>query len=135
MKPRIEPGPGLKNWKSNPAKAIRVTRADGPPSPMFGGTFQAEHTSGQVDGRVGGTFLDAETETRYRKGLIVVSGIVPITLADLEKAFLKAKALWRKNPADRKARLAYRTVALQLSQARAEVRRNDPRRLRAHLGD
>ncbi|MFH0980283.1 MAG: hypothetical protein V2A79_01930 [Planctomycetota bacterium] len=34
---RIEAAPGLKNWKSNPKKAVKVTRADGPPSAMFGG--------------------------------------------------------------------------------------------------
>jgi hypothetical protein len=129
---RIEPGAGLKNWKSNPATARRVTRLDGPPHPMFGGAYQQEHTSGRVDGRVGGTFVDAETETRYRKGLIVVAGITPITLADLEQAFAKAKAKFRANPADRKAKQAYREVGKQLSDARRAVRASDPRRLRAH---
>jgi len=131
-RPRIEPGLGLHNWKSNPRTARKVIRLDGPPSAMFGGNYQQEHFTGQVDGRVGGAFVDSETEAIWRKGLIVVSGITPVTLAELEQAFIAAKNKYHANPTDRKLKAAYRAVATQLSQARAEARRNDPRRLRAH---
>lgn len=134
-KPRIEPGSGLKNWRSNPRAATRISRADGPPDRMFGGVYNREHMSGRIDGRVGGTFADPETENRYRKGLIVVSGIKPVTLADLEAAFLVAKARFRENPEDKKLKAAYRQVARDLSAAREEVRRSDPRRIKAQRGE
>lgn len=134
-KPRILAGRGLKNWKSNPGTAVRVSRLDGPKIPMFGGSYSREHQSGRVDGRVGGTFVEPEIEERYRKGLIVVSGIKPVTLADLEAAFQTAKARYREHPDDKKLKAAYRQISQDLSAARAEVRRGDPRRIRAHRGE
>jgi hypothetical protein len=131
------PGAGLKNWKSNLYTAAKVVRADGPKgreAGMFGGVFNREHFDGQVDGRVGGSFVDAETEERWRKGLVVVQGIAPMTLAELEAAMLVAKKKFYAHRKDPKARAAFRELKYMLQGARSAARRQDPRRLAA-LGD
>ena len=137
VKATMIPGAGLKNWKSNPPKAAAVTRADGPrgrEAGPFGGVYNREHFSGPVDGRVGGTFVDAETEDRWRKGLIVVKGIAPVTLAELEVAMAAAKKKFHAHRKDPKARQAFIEMKRMLDGARSAARRQDPRRLAA-LGD
>jgi hypothetical protein len=132
--PKIIAGPGLKNWKSNPGTAARVTRADGPKGKeagMFPGVFNREHIDGHVDGRVGGSFVEPEVEDRWRKGLIVVEGISPVTLADLELAMLDAKKKFYAHRNDPKAKLAFKETKRLLMTARAAARRQDPRRLAA----
>jgi hypothetical protein len=128
-------GAGLKNWKSNPPKAARVTRADGPPDPVFGGVYNREHFDGAVDGRVGGSYVEPEVEDRWRKGLIVVEGIAPVTLAELEQAMLVAKRKFYRHRRDPKARQAFREMKRMLVGARQATRLQDPRRRAARQGE
>ena len=130
----VIPGRGLKNWKSNPKTAAKVNRVDGPKDPVFGGVYQREHFDGHQDGRVGGSYVDPETEERWRKGLIVVNGLQPVTLADLEKAMLAAKIKYQNNRDDPQARAAFKQLKDDLSAARENARRQDPRRQAALRG-
>lgn len=134
-KAKMVPAAGLKNWRSNPPKAVRVGRVDGPPGGMFGGVYAREHFDGHQDGRVGGGYVDAETEDRWRKGLIPVSGLVSVTLADLESSMRAAKDKFYANRDDPKARQAFIELKRMLDSARAGARRQDPRRLAAIRGE
>lgn len=135
VKAKMVPGAGLKNWRSNVYTAAKVTRGDGPKGGMFPGVWNREFLDGHKDGRVGGTFVDAETEDRWRKGLIVVEGVAPVTLAELEKAMAGAKAKFHAHRDDPKARQAFVEMKRMLDGARAAARRQDPRRLAALQGE
>jgi hypothetical protein len=108
-----------------------VWRPDGEPHHQVA---QREHFDGQLDGRVGGTYVDQETEERWRKGLIVVQGITPMTLADLEKAMIVAKKKYHAHRKDPAARQAFQEMKRMLVTARAAARQQDPRRQFAGAG-
>ena len=124
---RIDPAVGFKHWRSNPAGAVKIWRAEGEPNH---GVWQREHADGSLDGRVGGTYVDPETEERYARGLIVVTRANGQTMTNAEFRLLAeaAKAAWRADPRNPQIRAAWKRIAHERSAIREQLRKTDPRR-------
>jgi hypothetical protein len=127
MPPRIEPKPGDKNWKSNPAGAVKIWQPEGEPGHSV---YQREHFDGQLDGRVGGTYVDQETEARYAKGQVIVTrqNGQQMTQAEYRAICEAAHAAWRADPHNPQLRAVHKKLASERSAMREALRRADPRR-------